>query len=228
MLLATVLVVPILASFAGMPNAARAEEFYRWVLVFYLQVALPLFCLAVLGDLIRSELQTNTLVFLTTRPLTRARLFLAKFVCELLWVELLAIVSTVLLLAVGLGLGIRDAASVAALFLLIQVLAVLAYGALSALFGMVHRRFLVLGAIYGLVVEVGIGQIPTNINNLSINRHLRTLLAHIPSFKESYDWLPEGTWKSVAILLLAPVALIGIAALLFTWREYHYNEEMNK
>jgi ABC-2 type transport system permease protein len=228
MLLATVLAVPILASLAGLPHAARVDEFYLWVLVFYLQVALPLFCLAVLGDLIRSELQNNTLVFLTTRPMTRARLFLLKFICELAWVQLLALVSTILLLFVGLGLNIRDLERHAVLLVSIASLAVLAYGALSALVGMLHRRFLVIGAIYGLVVEVGIGQIPTNINNLSINRHLRTLLAHIPSFREAYDWVPDGTWKSGLILLVAPVALAVIAAALFSWREYHYNEEMHK
>lgn len=107
-------------------------------------------------------------------------------------------------------------------------MAALAYGALSALLGMLHRRFLVLGAVYGLVVEVGIGQIPTNINHLSINRHLRTLLANLGPFQDTYGWSAEGTLTSVLVLTMAPVILAGLAAALFTWREYHYSEEMHK
>ncbi len=227
-LLATVLAVPLLACLAAFSRPEHAPRFYQWVVVSYLQVALPLYCLSVLGDVVRGELQTNTLVFLATRPLSRARLFVVKFLCEMAWVQVLGVACTLLLVGVGLAQGMREAASMAPLLLAIQVLAVAAYGALSSLLGLVHRRFLVLGAIYGLVVEVGIGQIPTNINNLSINCHLRTLLAHVASLSDAYDWSPDGTYTSLLILLVAPVVMVAVAALLFTWREYHYTEEMHR
>lgn len=227
-LIPTVLAIPLLAGLAAFSRSDRPAMFFQWVVVFYFQVALPLYCLAVLGDVVRGELQSNTLVFLTTRPLRRARLFLVKFLCELAWVELLAFATTILLLGAGILLGVPRTLAMAPWLLAITVLAALAYGALSALLGMLHRRFLVLGAIYGLVVEVGIGQIPTNINNLSINRHLRTLLANLTSFQDTYGWSSEDTLTSVLILAVAPVILAGLAATLFTWREYHYNEEMHK
>ncbi len=227
-LLATILAMPLLASLGWFAHEEQVSQFTHWVIFFYLQLALPLYCLAVLGDLIRGELQTNTLVFLATRPLSRARLFLIKFVCELVWVQCLAATSTGLLLGIALALGVNELASAAAKIFAIQIVAVAAYGALSALLGMLHRRFLIVGAIYGLVVEIGIGQIPTNINNLSINRHLRTLMANASGFQKWHGWSSEGTFTSVLILAAAVVILTGLAALLFTWREYHYNEEMNK
>ncbi len=227
-LLATILAVPLLACLAAFSRPEQAPRFYQWVVVSYFQVALPLYCLSVLGDVVRGELQANTLVFLATRPLSRGRVFVVKFLCEMAWVQLLGVASTTFLLGVGMAQGIRDVASMAPLLLAIQLLAVAAYGALSALVGLIHRRFLVVGAIYGLVVEVGIGQIPTNINNLSINRHLRTLLANVVSLRDAYDWSPDGTYTSLLILLIAPVAIVGLAAMLFTWREYHYNEEMSR
>ncbi len=227
-LLATVLAIPVLAGLAAFGRTGQPAMFFQWVVVFFLQVALPLYCLAVLGDVIRGELQANTLVFLATRPLSRARLFLVKFLCELAWVELLGVATTMLLLAVGVALGVSQTLAMTPWLLGTTALAAVAYGALSALMGMVHRRFLVLGAIYGLVVEVGIGQIPTNINNLSINRHLRTLLANLAPFQDTYGWSPEGTLTSVLVLAMAPVVLAGLAAALFTWREYHYSEEMHK
>ena len=227
-LLATLLAIPALASMAGFSHPERAARFFPWVVVFHFRVALPLYCLSILGDVVRGELQTNTLVFLATRPLTRARLFLLKLACEGLWVQIIAAGSMALLLSIGLVLHVPSIASIALKLFGIQFLAVLAYGALSALLGLIHRRFLVVGAIYGLVVEVGIGQIPTNVNNLSIARHLRTLLANIPTFNSTYQWSPDGTLTSLLVLPIAAAILTAVAAAFFTWREYHYNEEMHR
>ena len=224
----TVLFLPTLAYLAvSHSHGARMEFFARFV-SFYLFMALPLYCLAVLGDLIRDELQSNTLAFLITRPVTRARLVFLKFLCAWIWVECVALASGSLLLLAGRIAGAEDAFSAAPIILGAQFLAVLAYGALSALLGLLHRRYLVVGAIYGLVVEVGIGQIPTNVNTLSINRHLRTILANNTRFQEIFDWSNEKTWLSVLILIAAGFLFCGLASLMFTLMEYHHSEEMQK
>jgi len=110
----------------------------------------------------------------------------------------------------------------------IQGIAVLVFGALSALLGLIHRRYMVLGAVYGLVVEVGIGQIPTNINTLSITRHLRTLLANNAHLAQQFDWSAQGTLSSLLIVGLATAIFLVLAAVLFSWVEYHHSEEMQK
>lgn len=233
---ATIMALPLLAflfmqqspHFVVRGESTGLDKFFFWWVTFYLLVALPLYCLAVFGDLIRDELQANTLSFLVTRPLTRARLLLVKFVSQLAWVEILALLSGLLLVLVGWVCRVEGTLKLAGLLMGIQAMSVLVFGALSALLGLIHRRYMVLGAIYGLVVEVGIGQIPTNINTLSMTRHLRTLLANNTQLAQFFEWSAQGTWSSLLILGLATAIFLALAALLFSWLEYHHSEEMQK
>ena len=82
--------------------------------------------------------------------------------------------------------------------------------------------------VYGLIVELGIGDIPTNINTLSVMRHLRTLLSHNSALQSLYEWSGTGLLVPVAALLLASLLFVALASLLFTFREYHPATEMNK
>lgn len=206
----------------------RSEVFFDWTVDFYLSLLLPLYSLSVCGAMIRDELQANTIGFLLTRPVRRSWLFLLKFVCNLGWVQLMGLVVAGLLLLVGTSRQIDQLTAFAPIFLGAQVLAIFAYGALGALFGLIGQRYMVLGVIYGAVVEVGIGQLPTNLNNLSLLRHLHTLLANIEPLQPFYDWSPDRTWFSILILLVAPVIVLAVGAVLFTLREYHATEEMRK
>ena len=158
----------------------------------------------------------------------RSSLFLGKFLCHAIWLQLLALVSGLLLLTVGMIRSIPGVAGFAPIFLAGQFLAVLSYGALSALLGLISQRFMVMGIIYGFVVEFGIGRIPTNINNLSLSRHLQTILANNRTIQELYDWVPDKSLFSVAAMLTASVLFLAAGAALFTFREYHHGEEMQK
>ncbi|HEY2952266.1 MAG TPA: hypothetical protein VGK40_06780, partial [Verrucomicrobiae bacterium] len=133
-----------------------------------------------------------------------------------------------LLLGVGFAREVQGVGSVAGLFFGAQALAVLAWGALSALLGLITRRYLVLGIVYGFIVELGIGRIPTNINSLSLTRHLQALLGHNALLNQLYEWAPEGAWYSAGMLLLAVAVFLGAGTALFTFREYHHASEMQK
>ncbi|HOX03386.1 MAG TPA: ABC transporter permease [Candidatus Paceibacterota bacterium] len=223
---AFLLVVPILAHLTF--RADQLEPYYRWTTDFYLLLLVPLFCLYGCGGLVRDDLQGHTLPFLLTRPVGRARFYLAKLACQLAWIQMLLGIEWLFLLTVGLWHRAPDAAAMSILLLGVQVLAVLAYGTLSALFGLLHSRYLVLGLLYGFIVEVGVARIPTNINSFSLSHHLQTLLARHPPLAELHDWTTEDTWLAVLVLTLAPVFLAGLGALIFTVKEYLPSEEMQR
>ena len=206
----------------------RIRAYFHWAIQFYLFLLLPLYCLSVCGALIRDELQADTLGFLTTRPVTRARLFFLKFLSQIILLELIAFASALLILGVGVSRSIPGIREFMPVFLMSQSLAVLAYGALSSLFGLFTQRYMVLGIIYGFIVEFGIGQIPTNINNLSISRHLRTILANNSTMQDLYRWSQEDTWISVLIMGGAPLVFLLIASIIFTFKEYHHSDDMQK
>jgi hypothetical protein len=210
------------------PAWSRTESFYRWLIDFYFFVLLPLQCVKSCGGLIRDELQADTLGFLVTRPVSRARLLVLKYFTQTAWLQLLLLVETLLLFIAG---GLRQIPALGALlplFLAVQFLAVLAWSALGVFFGQVSKRYMALALLYGFIVEMGIGRIPTNINTLSLMRHLKTLLSHNPALQALYDWPSKGLPLSVGALALASGVFVALAALLFTFKEYHHTAEMQK
>ena len=209
-------------------NLQRLRPYYSWLLNFYFFLALPLYCLSVCGAMIRDELQADTLGFLVTRPVGRARLFLTKYSCQVLWLECLVAVHGLLLLAVGAMRDVPAIASIVPLVLGAQFLAVLSWGALSALLGLVTRRYLLLGIGYGFVVELGLGRIPTNINTLSLARHFRGLFGHDPLIQRLYEWAPQNVAFSIGAVLIGTLVFLAIGATLWAHREYHSSTEMQK
>jgi ABC-type transport system involved in multi-copper enzyme maturation permease subunit len=220
------LLIPVLAYFTVKPQSA--EPYFPWVIDFYFLLLLPLYCLSVCGGMIREDVHADTLCFLLTRPISRATLYLTKFLCQILWLQLLGLVSALLLFSVGVIRQIPEVTSVWGVLLATQTLAIVAYGALSALLGLLHQRYMVMGIVYGFVVELGIGRIPTNINNLSLSRQFTRLLAHSEALRPYYDWPIEGIWLPIVIPIAATAVFLGLGAAIFSFREYHHSEEMQK
>jgi hypothetical protein len=210
------------------PAWTRIEPFYRWLLDFYFFVILPLQCVRGSGGLIRDELQADTLGFLLTRPLSRARLLVLKYLAQTGWLQITMLVKTLLIFLVGHLRQIPNLGSLLPLFLAAQFLAVFAWSALGVFLGLLSKRYMALALLYGLIVEMGIGRIPTNINTLSLVRHLKTLLSHNAVLQGIYEWPTQNLALSLGALVFGAVLFTTLAALLFTFREYHHTAEMQK
>jgi hypothetical protein len=208
------------------PPWGRLEPFYHWLIDFYFFMILPLGCVRGCGSLIRDELQADTLGFLLTRPLTRARLVVVKYLSQTAWLQIILLVETLLVFGAGQLREIPGLGTLLPLFLAAQFLAVMAWGALGMFLGQVTKRYMPMAIVYGLIVEMGIGRIPTNINTLSLMRHLKSLLAYNPALKDVYEWTTVGTAQPIGALLLAVGIFLSLAALLFTYREYLHTAEM--
>jgi ABC-type transport system involved in multi-copper enzyme maturation permease subunit len=207
-------------------NPGNEKPFYRWVIDFYLSFILPLGCLFSCGGMVRDEVQSDTLGFLLCRPITRARFLIVKYICESLWVQALAFINALLFLFIGIFHQIPNSSTVIFTLMGVQVLAVFVFCALSSLFGLIHQKYLVLGLIYGFVVELGIGQIPTNINSLSMTTHVQRLMGNNQIINTLYEWSPKGSMTSVFVMLSATFFFLCLAAALLTFKEYHHSEEV--
>lgn len=226
LLIFSVIAAPLLAYFASEPGSP--DGYVELALGVYLLLLLPLYCLAVCGSMIRDELQSGTLGFLVTRPLTRARLFLIDFAAHILWLQGIALANGLLLVLVGIIRSVPDVLAVGGRLFAVQALAVFVYGALSALLGLVTRRYIVLGVLYGFIVEIGIGRIPINIHLLSMTHHLQSLMGTAVLVQEEMGWDPGNVWLAISILLGATIVFLVLGAVLFTWREYHARDDMHK
>jgi ABC-type transport system involved in multi-copper enzyme maturation permease subunit len=223
---------------AKLNQLSDVTPFYRWLINFYFLMVLPISCLASCGAMIRDELQGDTLGFLLTRPLSRGKLLLAKFLTHFVWIELLLLAETGLMFLAGY---LRHVPGLGSLFLLvvgIQVLVVAGWAALATMFGLLARRYMVIGLVYGFIVELGLERIPTNINSLSMTRHIKTLLSHHDQVDSVYEWSAApfhftlGTWTpnptvfALVCVVVMAVVFLGCSVALFTFREYNYGEEM--
>jgi hypothetical protein len=207
---------------------SRTEPFYHWLIGFYFFIILPLTCVRRCGPLIRDELQADTLGFLITRPVGRARLLIVKYISQVGWLEMVLLLETLLIFAAGAARQVPSLGALLPLVLGVQILVVPAWSALGLFLGQLTTRYMATALLYGAVVELGIGRIPTNINTLSIIRHLETLLSRNAALQGIFAW-PEGeTATALCALVAAPVIFLGIAALLFRMVEYHHAGEMQK
>lgn len=207
---------------------ANTNQFWALLFEFYFFLILPLTCLLQFGGMIRDELQSDTLVFLLTRPLSRGRFYITQYLCVTLWLQTVLLVQLGLVTISGILHGVQGLWSGMIVVLGVQILAVFGWGAISSFLGLLAKRYLVLGLLYGFVVEIGIGKIPTNINNLSLSRHFRTLLQQETSFRQWLGELPQSPWFSLLLVIVAVAIFVLAGAMLFTFREYHSNEEMQK
>jgi hypothetical protein len=206
----------------------RTEPFYHWLIEFYFFIILPLTCVRQCGPLIRDELQADTLGFLVTRPVGRARLLIVKYISQVAWLQMVLLLETLLLFAAGAARQVPSLGALLPLVLGAQILVVPAWSALGLLLGQLTTRYMATALLYGAIVEMGIGRIPTNINTLSIIRHLQTLLSHNSALQGIYSWTEGDAATAICALVVAPVIFLGVAAVLFKMVEYHHAAEMQK
>ena len=211
-------VLPVLALVTS--SNGDVDAFYMVALDFHLGIVVPLVCLIQMAAPIRDEAEQATLPFPATRPMPRKTFFLLLHGCHLLWLEIIFLVAGLLLLAVGSYMEIPDLTRMIGPVLLAQAGAVLAFSGLSALIGLLTRRYLLLGLLYGSVIEGGIGGLPNNINGLSLSHHVRVVVS---VFDPADLFLRSNSGNpliSGLVLIATGVIAAVLAALVYNVREF--------
>jgi hypothetical protein len=103
------------------------------------------------------------------------------------------------------------------------------YGDFAALLGLVHQRFVVIGILYWLVVEMGLGMVESNnINQLCILRHVHTLMAQNEMVVNVFQWSTEASLTAGLVLGGVTLFFLAAGAALFTFREYLPSQEADQ
>jgi ABC-2 type transport system permease protein len=211
---------------AWVPSRLGGPDLYALIAVFYyVRNFLPLAALFYATALIADEVEGRTLPYLLTRPIQRSAILLGKFAAYLTTTLTLTLPATVvtfflLLTARGFaGLG----ASVPDLFrdMGVMVLALLAYGALFTLLGVLLRRPVIPGLLFLFAWEL-IANLPGYLPRFTITVWLRSLMTHHPAeeglaglFAQT---LPAGMSLGVLAALIA--GFLGLSLWIFSTREY--------
>jgi ABC-2 type transport system permease protein len=201
-------------------------QLYGVVIVFYyVRNILPLAALFYATSLIADEVEGKTLTYLLTRPIRRSAILAGKFAAYLVTMLSLSLPATLLTFFLlttatgltGMGRYIPD------LFRDIGVvgLAVVSYGALFCLMGVLLKRPLIPGLLFVFLWEL-LANLPGYLPRFTLTAYLRSLTAHQPVDEGMSEVFMQvlPAWQCLATLGVLTTLFLAAAAWIFSRREY--------
>ncbi|HTU92262.1 MAG TPA: ABC transporter permease subunit [Gemmataceae bacterium] len=210
------------ASVRGIVQYSGFAIFSHWgVFLLFLSFLLPLFNLSFATEALGGERESNSLIWLLSRPLPRPAIYLAKFVALLPWTLGLNLGGFALLCLAGGQSGWLAFR----LYWPGVLAATLAFSSLFYLMGALFRRPAVAAIVYAFFLEVILGNMPGYLKRISIGFYTRCMMFDAASDfgiqPERPDiFLPvEGT-TALAVLLGVTIALLAIGTVAFSRSQY--------
>lgn len=216
------MLVPLAVVCFGMLLGSRngPQHYVNWVATSYITFLVPIVAFITAGGVMRDEMKSGTVDYILTRPVRRPAFIGFKFLSHLVCAQVDFLFALALITALGVWKGVPQMAAVFPSLLLAQALTVTAFTALGFFCGALTTRYVVVGLIYAGIVEVGIGQIPTQLSRLSMTRQIAAMLHSLLDGSERVTAQPSTpTILVVGILLLFSVVMVALTALLFSSRE---------
>lgn len=191
-------------------HRGNQAEFLEWVVDIYAFKILPLFALVLGGAALRGEIRDHTIEYLVTRPIRRSDLVISAYVTTAGLVLIQAVIFTFVICATAATLAIPDVWSVLPRLLLAEVGIVATFSAIGLALGLVTGKYLVLGVVYGLIVELGLSRLPTAIRQIAVTTHAQIIVERSST----------GFATLTALLACAVIAAVavGLAVLLHSSR----------
>jgi ABC-type transport system involved in multi-copper enzyme maturation permease subunit len=209
----------------GSPGTSP-DDLYGYIVALYsIRNVVPLAALFYATSLVADEVEGKTLTYLLARPIPRPAILAGKFAAYLATTVSLALpatVATFFVLATAPG-SEGVAARVADLLRDTGViaLALVAYGALFTLLGVVLRRPVIPGLLFLFVWELT-ANLPGYMPRLTLTAYLRSLVRHRLAADGFLGMPVEVLPAPLCFAVLASAALVFLAAALwiFSTREY--------
>jgi ABC-2 type transport system permease protein len=187
------------------------QRFINWLNQIFLMLSVPLVSFDAGARAIREDLKPGAVDYIITRPVPRWGYAMFKYIAQWCVIMPLALggLGMMLLLAQALEVQLLPMA----VYVGVTMAGVSAFLALGFLMGSLTSRYVLLGLFYAGLIEAAVGNIPTQLNNLSILRHLRIALSgHI---RESGPIVQE-----IGLVFLIAVGLLATAMLIFSRKEF--------
>jgi ABC-type transport system involved in multi-copper enzyme maturation permease subunit len=179
---------------------------------------------------VADELERGTWAHVAVRPGGRRALLLGTYVSAVLWTSAVAILATVLALAVA---PVQDRVGVGRIFVALVLLSCAGRAALFALPAVIMpKRALVASVGLALVVEYLAGVIPAVVNQATVSLRLRSLLVAWMGWRQKLpvemqllvDTQPP--WVQIVAVLILVVVLLTAAVVILERRQFPPSEEI--
>lgn len=204
------------------------EEYQEIVVPLFINIVLIVTALIHGSRLLKEEVDDNTLVYLTTRRISKASLVAYKFIgyyASSLLILLPPLIISYLLVVSSAGTPIGQDAPVLWALMSMGAVGSAAYGGLFLMMGFVLKRPLFVGLLYGFLWESIALQLPGDVPLISISHYLWSIgsnlveVGMLSQYRTSLDLL----W-SVLIPLLICLGAIIITYILVLTREVSSRE----
>jgi ABC-2 type transport system permease protein len=239
-LMAVLGALPVLAALAiqiqrwvvggGGPDGVRI--FSNVILAFYLQFLVLVLALFYGTSVVSEEVEGKTLTYLTTRPISKTAIIMGKYAAYAAWSGLLVGAGVLLsfLILASDGLGDPAAWGILVKTLAVLLLGLLVYTALFTLAGAVLKKSVLFGLFFCFGWETIVQYFPGSTQKLTVMHYLKSILkpeTSGPGGVLSFLFVrlePTSVVVSVLMLLLIAAAALAAASVLFSRREYLFEE----
>lgn len=188
-----------------------------WIIKLYLTILVPIMSFVLGASAIREDMQPGTVDYLFTRPVSRAAHVVFRFFSHVVCVQIHTLLALGVLAAIGVARDIPGITTALPAIALAQVLCVCVFSAAGFFAGTVSARYLVLGVLYGGLVEAGLRNVPA-VQEISMRQHLIAMLQPFQRGMESAVEA-ESPWFTATLILSLSATLIFISAIVFNRRE---------
>jgi ABC-2 type transport system permease protein len=200
-------------------RSGNAEHFAQWSVNFYLMFVVPVVAFLTAAGLVQDDMKPATVDYVLTRPVRRPVFVLYRYLSHTACLQFQCLLTLAVLVAVGVFRQVPGLATAGPSLLLAQVLAVMAFSALGFAFGAYTSRYLVIGIVYANIIEMGVGNIPTQLNRLSMTHHVRTVASELLHQQTGGPAQVDSLFVATGALGLFSLIFVVLAAALFSLRE---------
>ncbi len=214
----------LLAALGGIAYATNpagdARAFFEWWGEFFIGAALPILAFLSGAGAIRDDLKTGSADYLFTRPIRRPVFVVARYAAHLACVQIAYLAAFAVLVGVAVLRDVPGLATALPFLLLAQVLTLTGFVALGFLCGVAVVRYLVLGLLYGGLVEAAAGLIPTQLGRISMTRQVGEFLRPLLGLDATPAGWADGALGTSLHLLAFAALFLSAAAGLFSFKEF--------
>lgn len=209
---------------------SKAQFFFYFAYQFYLLLGVPLICVILSGGISRDDIRNDTLPFFLCRPITRFQFMTIRLIIQTIWLEILLGIQTSLIIITGIVTQTPWISETIPYVLLIQILSIPTWCAIGIFMGLINKNYLIISIIYGVIVEIGIASIPSNIKLISMITHIKAILGQAQlTLALRPDWdIPLHFAASTIPLVIGFICFTTLAALTFHFKEMLPSKEAEK
>jgi ABC-2 type transport system permease protein len=213
-------VLAVLALFVtAIVRDGGARVYFSMMRGFYLTFMVPFMAFLSGGGAMRDEMKGGSVDYVLTRPLRRPVFVVFKFVSHLACIQVLFLLGLVVMLAIAGFRHIPGVWPVLPWLLLSQVLLVTAFSAFGFFAGVLNSRFIIIGLLYGGMVEAGIGHAKIQLNRLALTHQVQAMLEPLLPFGPAVPVPGPGPLDTTVFILIYAAVMLVLAATVFSFQE---------